>query len=402
MPNDLAQRYRPKTLDEVVGQKSVINLLEGMLTDDPLPPAILLHGPTSSGKTTLSRIIPTYANCKDKENSDPCWECLSCKASLKMIDGVKSHPDVEVINCAGDRGIDMTRNLRERAKFRPRYRYRWFILDECHRLTPDAQENLLTLLEEPPKGTRFILLTTNPEKLKEQLRNRCQIFQLGAVDTPTLTKLLRKITKAEKRLLPKTVCKQIAEISEGVPREALKIVEQVLNSLTKGKKIDPKEVALVIKEVTQYAAPAVSRAYMEGIFAANYTLSFSAIDHIGSHEFLVSRAIETLQTALYLWVDPNGEQLGGINPHLLKGINIPDTDQGRELLYQGHVQNLLNTFLQAQERIKGYLVNSRALMQAATMEAIRGVKSWPSDTPSKKRKTTKTKKKASRKKKSKR
>lgn len=392
MPNDLAQRYRPKALGEVVGQTSVIGLLEGMLTDDPLPPAVLLHGPTSTGKTTLSRIIPTYANCKDKKNFEPCWECLSCKASLKMIEGVKSHPDVEVINCAGDRGIDMTRNLRERAKFRPRYRYRWFILDECHRLTPDAQENLLTLLEEPPKGTRFILLTTNPEKLKPQLKNRCQTFKLGVVDVPTMTKLLRKITKAEKRLLPKKVCKQIAEVSEGVPREALKIAEQVLNGLGKGKKVDPKEAALVVKKVTQYAAPAVSRAYMEGIFAANYTLALSALDHIGSHEFLVGRALETLQSVLYVWVDPNGEQLTGVNPALLRGIDLPDTEQGRELLYQGHVQNLFDTFLRAQERIKNYLMDSRAVMQSATMEAIRGVASWPEPVAAKKRKTSKKKK----------
>jgi DNA polymerase III subunit gamma/tau len=395
MPNDLAQRYRPKTLDEVVGQKSVIGLLEGMLTDDPLPPAVLLHGPTSAGKTTLSRIIPTYSNCKDTENFEPCWECKSCKAALKMIDGVKAHPDVEVINCAGDRGIDMTRSLRERAKFLPRYRYRWFILDECHRLTPDAQENLLTLLEEPPKKTRFILLTTNPEKLKSPLKNRCQVFKLGTVDVETLTKLLRKITKAEKRLLPKKVCKQIAEVSEGVPREALKITEQVLNNLASGKKIDPKEAALVVKEITKYAAPAVTRAYMEGIFAANYTLAFSALDHIDSHEFLVTRAIETVQAVLYEWVDPDGKQLGGTNPHLLKGIDVPNTEVGRKLLRLGHVQKLLDTFLDTQERIKGYLVDSRALMQSATMEAIRNVTKWSQYTgKSKKTKTRKTKKAA--------
>lgn len=399
MPNDLAKRYRPKTLDEVVGQNVTVGLIEGMLTEDPLPPAILLHGPTSSGKTTLSRIIPTYSNCQDTETFEPCWKCKSCKAALKMIDGVKAHPDVEVINCAGDRGIDMTRHLRERAKFRPRYRYRWFVLDECHRLTPDAQENLLTLLEEPPRGTRFILLTTNPEKLKPTLKNRCQVFKLGNVDTAVMAKLLRKITKAEGRLLPKKTCTQIADVSEGVPREALKITEQVLNNLKQGKKIDPKEAALVVKEVTKYAAPALTRAYMEGIFSANYTLALSALDHIDSHEFLITRAIETIQTVLYQWVDPRRSQLDTGDLRLLRGMELPDTEAGRKLLSLGHAQKLLDTYLNAQERLKGYLVDSKALLQSATMEAIRNVASWSRYTEEPVKKTKK--KKTARKKKSK-
>jgi DNA polymerase III gamma/tau subunit len=313
-----------------------------------------------------------------------------------MISGETSHPDVEVINCAGERGIDMTRSLRSRAQFKPRHRYRWFILDECHRLTPDAQENLLTLVEEPPKKTRFILLTTNPEKLKRPLRNRCQTFSLINVEVDTLAKLLRKITKAEKRLLPKKICLQIADVSEGVPRDALKVTEQVLNSMSKGKKVDPKEAALIIKEATQYAAPAVTRAYMEGIFAANYTLAFSAIDNIGSHEFLVSRAIETVQTALYQWVDPEQEQLIAGNSALLRGIDIPDTETGRKLLRLGYIQKLLDAFINAQKQVKDYLNDPRAVMQSATMEAIRGVTKWSklSSKPKRAKKATKARKKA--------
>lgn len=395
MPNDLAQKYRPKTLNEVVGQEAVVEQLEGMLAELPLPPAILLHGPTSSGKTTLSRIVPTYANCQESGYLEPCWECRSCKAAVKMVAGIRTHPDVEVINCAGDRGIDMTRALRQRVQFRPTFNYRWFILDECHRLTPDAQENLLTVLEEPPKRTRFILLTTNPEKLKKTLKDRCQVFTLKTVNVDVLTKLLRKVTKAEGTLLPKKSCREIAEVAEGYPREALKITEQVLNGLKHGgKKINPKAVSVKIQEVTKYAAPAVSRAYMEGIFGANYTLAFSAIDNIDNHEFLAVRAIETIQEALYYWVDPAQEHLTRNNPNHLHGIDIPDKMAGRKLLRAGYVQKLLNIYLDAQERVKGYLVDPRAVMQSATMEAVRLVVKWQATSkkaPAKKRRTKKKK-----------
>lgn len=377
MPNDLAQKYRPKNLNEVIGQGAVVEQLEGMLMEEPLPPAILLHGPTSSGKTTLSRIVPTYANCKDSEYFEPCWECHSCKAAIRMIAGIRSHPDVEVINCAGDRGIDMTRALRQRVQFRPTYNYRWFILDECHRLTPDAQENLLTVLEEPPKTSRFILLTTNPEKLKKTLKDRCQVFTLKTVDADVLTKLLRKVTKAEGTLLPKKSCREIAEVAEGYPREALKITEQVLNGLKHGgKKISPKAVSIKIQEITKYAAPEVSRAYMEGIFGSNYTLAFSAMDNIDNYEFLAVRAIETIQEVIYYWVDPAQEQLPRNNPNHLRGIDLPDTTAGRKLLRTGHIQELLDIYLNAQERIKTYLVNPRAVMHSATMQAIRVVVKW--------------------------
>ena len=377
MPNDLAQKYRPKTFSEVVGQVDVTNQLEGMLMETPLPPAILLHGPTSAGKTTLSRIVPAYSNCQDTEHLEPCWECRSCKAALLMITGIKAHPDVEVVNCAGERGIDMTRALRDRARFRPTFNYRWFILDECHRLTPDAQENLLTLLEEPPKRTRFILLTTNPEKLKPQLKNRCQIFKLKTIETDVLSKLLRRVTKAEGTLLPKKSCKEIAEVSNGYPREALKITEQVLNGLKHGdKKVSPKEVALAIQEVTKYAAPAVSRAYMQGVFGANYTLAFSALENIDSYDYLVIRVVETIQEALYLWIDPTQDQLPRERPHHLQGIDLPDTKKGRRLLQLGHIQKLLDIYLNSQERIKGYLMDPKAVMQSATMEAIRLVSRW--------------------------
>jgi len=380
MPNELAKKYRPKTLKEVIGQQKVITKIEGMLMEEVPPPAILLHGPHSSGKTTLSRIIPTYVNCADKKSSEPCWECRSCIAALSMILGERPHPDVEIINCAGSRGIDMTRSLHDRATFRPTFNFRYFILDECHRLTKDAEENLLALLEDPPRRTRFILLTTNPEALKSTLKSRCQVFALGTVDTAALALLLRKVTKKEGRRLPKSACKEIAEAAQGFPREALKITEQVLNGLAVSgeTKVDSESITRVVREVTEFTPTFVIKKYVEGVFEANYTLAFSAIDHVESYEYMVNKMIETIQEALYYWVDPAGKTLTRENHYLLKDISLAPTKTGRKFLANGQIQQLIEVYLKAQERIKAYLVNPRAVMQSATMEAIQITTKWNS------------------------
>lgn len=202
----LALKYRPKTLDEVAGNQLVVSILKKQLskeTSQPLSRAILLHGPTGCGKTTLARIIAKELGVQEED--------------LKEIDS------------ADFRGIDTIREIRKQSTYKPlNSPFRVWILDEVHRLTNDAQSALLKTLEDTPKHVYFILCTTDPQKLLPTIRGRCAQFQVQPLNEKEMKRLLLRVVKAEGESLAKEVYDQIVQDSQGHPRNALQILAQVL------------------------------------------------------------------------------------------------------------------------------------------------------------------------------
>mgnify|MGYP000844170103 FL=1 len=202
----LALKYRPKTLDEVVGNRQVVEVLRKQLSDEssqPLSHSILLHGSTGCGKTTLARIIARELGVQDDD--------------LKEIDS------------ADFRGIDTIREIRKQCQYKPlNSPYRVWILDEVHQLTKDAQSALLKTLEDTPKHVYFILCTTDPQKLLPTIRGRCSQFQVQPLTDKEMKRLLLRVVKAEGESLDKGVYEQIIQDSMGHPRNALQILAQVL------------------------------------------------------------------------------------------------------------------------------------------------------------------------------
>jgi len=225
-------RYRPRVFGDVVGQDKIVTALRTKLEAKTLGRTILLSGPHGSGKTTLGRIIAMAVNCQNPQNGDPCLTCSSCK---RMASGAaNAHSGLIEMNAAGDRGIDMARNIIERVRFQSREKMRVIILDECHQLTSQAQAALLKTLEEPPARSMFILATTEPESLIPTIRSRCLPLKLKHVAVLDSAKLVYKVMKKEGVQVTKAhqeAAKKIAAAVNGHPRDALQLLERVIGSL---------------------------------------------------------------------------------------------------------------------------------------------------------------------------
>ena len=200
----LYQKYRPKTLEGMFGNEALIASLEGML-DNPqtMPHVWMIHGQTGCGKTTIGRII---------------------KQKLEIHDH-----DFTEINSSEMRGIDTVRELIKNSGFRPMNgTYRMFLVDECHKMTNDAQNAILKLLEDTPAHVIIVLCTTEPEKMIKAILGRCQNMQGHPLDDKTMTRLIRKVVKLEKATLSEEVLSIILQDSAGHPRNALTMLETVL------------------------------------------------------------------------------------------------------------------------------------------------------------------------------
>jgi len=198
-------KYRPTELAEVKGNTIVVKSLEGMLGDPATcPHSFLLYGPTGCGKTTLGRIIADMLGCKGN--------------------------DYHEVDSADFRGIDTVREIRKNAGFLPMEGdVRVWMIDECHKMTNDAQNALLKILEDTPEHVYFILCTTDPQKLLPTVKGRCTQFQLLPLNEAQMLGLLRRIAKAEGQTLEQEVFDQIIKSSNGLPRNAIQNLEQVLN-----------------------------------------------------------------------------------------------------------------------------------------------------------------------------
>ncbi len=229
----LARRFRPKTFEEVVGQEGVTGTLVQGLKSGRIAHAWLFAGPRGVGKTTTARILARALNCEKGPTPEPCGVCPVCKDFLAGRD-----PDVEEIDGASNRRIENVRELRERVSYKPlRGSYKVFIIDEVHMLTREAFNALLKTLEEPPPHVIFILATTEPHKVPETIRSRCQVLTFHRIGPKEIAARLAQICKAEKKKISAEVLSEIAASVRGGMRDAESILERVL-TLASGMKGD--------------------------------------------------------------------------------------------------------------------------------------------------------------------
>lgn len=223
----LARKHRPQTFDEVIGQEHITGLLKSSIQSGRLTHAYLFCGPRGIGKTSCARILAKSLNCEKGPTVKPCGKCPACNEIAKGTSF-----DVLEIDGASNRGIDEIRTLRENVKFAPSYgRYKIYIVDEVHMLTPEAFNALLKTLEEPPEHVKFILATTAPNKVPETIISRCQRFDFKRIAIKTTVDALAAVSKKEKFKTDQEALYAIAKAAQGSLRDALSILDQ-LSSLT--------------------------------------------------------------------------------------------------------------------------------------------------------------------------
>ena len=228
----LYRKYRPKKLEDVLGQETTVQILKNQAKTGRLAHAYLFYGSRGSGKTTTARLIAKIANCQTRQSDQKFRElgepCNKCQACLEIDNGTAL--DVIEIDAASNRGIDEIRDLKEGIRLSPSsYNYKVFIIDEVHQLTKEAFNALLKTLEEPPRHAILILATTEFEKVPATISSRAQRFHFKKAGIKNIVDVLKKVCDAEKIKHSPDALELIASTAEGSFRDALSLLEQIAN-----------------------------------------------------------------------------------------------------------------------------------------------------------------------------
>ncbi|KQO95438.1 DNA polymerase III subunit gamma and tau [Leifsonia sp. Leaf264] len=226
MVTALYRRYRPETFSEMIGQSQVTDPLMTALRADRVNHAYLFSGPRGCGKTTSARILARCLNCAEGPTDTPCGKCDSC---IELSRAGGGSLDVVEIDAASHNGVDDARDLRERAIFAPaRDRYKIFILDEAHMVTPQGFNALLKLVEEPPEHVKFIFATTEPEKVLGTIRSRTHHYPFRLVPPAQMLEYVQKLCDEEGVKVAPGVLPLVVRAGGGSPRDTLSLLDQLM------------------------------------------------------------------------------------------------------------------------------------------------------------------------------
>lgn len=220
----LYRKFRPLTFDEIVGQEHIVKTIKNEIINNRVGHAYLFNGGRGTGKTSAAKILARAVNCLNPQNGEPCNECEICKAAL---DG--SLTDIVEMDAASNNSVEDVRAIRDEVNFLPTLaKYRVYIIDEVHMLSTGAFNALLKTLEEPPAHVKFILATTEPQKLPATILSRCQRFDFKKISNENIEKRLNYVCSQSKIDITDDAKKVIAGLSEGAMRDALSILERCM------------------------------------------------------------------------------------------------------------------------------------------------------------------------------
>ena len=218
----LYRKFRPQTFAEMVGQEHITRTLRNQIMANRVGHAYLFNGGRGTGKTTSAKVLARAINCLNPKDGEPCNECEICKAALNG-----SLTDIVEMDAASNNSVEDIRSIREEVNFLPtKAKYRVYIIDEVHMLSQGAFNALLKTLEEPPEHVKFILATTEPQKLPATILSRCQRFDFKRISNEDIIKRLEIVCKESNISITPQALNIIASLSEGAMRDALSILER--------------------------------------------------------------------------------------------------------------------------------------------------------------------------------
>ena len=359
----LARRYRPQQFEEVVGQEAIARALSGAIRAGRVAHAYLFSGSRGVGKTSTARILSKALNCEQGPTPTPCGECDAC---VRIASG--DDIDVLEIDGASNRGIDEIRNLRQNVSFRPsRSRFKIYIIDEVHMLTREAFNALLKTLEEPPEHVKFLFCTTEPHRLPDTIRSRCQRFDFSGISTESIATRLRQIAEAEGVEVEPEALELLSRRGAGSMRDAQSLMDQLF--AFGGEKLTAAEVHNLlgtasddrVMEMTEALAARDPAAVLEN-------LQSITAEGVQSGEF-VDQLLDFYRDLMVLCFQGERANLVAVGP--------AQKDQARQLAEAvglATIQAAMEILAQTKTRLRGSTFGSTlvemALVRIATLENL--------------------------------
>lgn len=218
----LYRKYRPSNFNDIIDQKFITDTLKESIINNKISHAYIFSGPKGTGKTSTAKVFAKAINCENPIDGEPCGKCESCL-------NFERSSDIIELDAASNNKVEDIREIVNNVKLSPASsKYKIYIIDEVHMLTPSAANAFLLTLEEPPSHAVFILATTNPESLPQTILSRCQQFAFSKITKKALVSRINYVLEQEKISLDNDVINEIADLSDGGLRDALSILDQLV------------------------------------------------------------------------------------------------------------------------------------------------------------------------------
>ena len=355
----LARKWRPQTFDDVIGQDHVARTLKNAIETGRIAHAYLFVGPRGIGKTTFARIFAKSLDCEKGPTTTPCLQCEACK---EIAAGTSL--DVMELDGASHNKVEDVRPIIEGVQFKPASaKYKVFIIDECHMLTPSAWNALLKTLEEPPEYVVFIFATTEGDKVLATIISRCQRFDLRRIATPLIVQRLRHICNEEKVEASEDTLLAIARGAEGGMRDALSSLDQLI--AFRGSTLTEDDVLQVFGLVSRKALENLATAILTGD-AKTILKLVGDFDSAGKN--LHRLAVEIMEyfrnLLVYLYVGNDEEAIEAT------ADQIAAYEKQATLTDEGRLQQIAEELTQTENKMR-YTLSVRTLLEMSLIRCSR-------------------------------